>query len=257
MYIYIIGGRMAVQLKDIGLALNLVIPKEDSWCREMYGIQGTPDLAKKINKVLFCVTPTFDVERYAKDNNYDAIISHHPIPLVGDYGIPHFIYHTALDCCKGGLNDMWRDALGLQNSVHFDKNLGWVGKVDPISPEDLIKKVESFTGTKIQGHNAFACDVVTSIAICTGLGGLVTDSLSSFKPDCYIVGEDVRPPEDTIEMGINGIIEVGHTVSENIGVKLIRKALEPLGVQVDLANADIDYFGNEVYNKRSAVWGGS
>lgn len=229
--------------KDLVKLLTEKVPQKDTWrSAEPYGL-ASESLPEEVNKVLYCVTPTKDVIEEFRAGGYDLLISHHPFKT----NVPHMIFHTALDCCEGGLNDMWRDALGVKNSKHFDENLGWYGEIDPISYEDLCIKVEKFMGYPIIGQKHNKVETIKSVVICTGLGGLVTRTAQKTNADCYVLGEAVQ---DARFMGFPAVIETGHTHSEWIGVRLFKKLLEPHGVQVDCASIAADKFNREVYQKR-------
>jgi hypothetical protein len=157
------------------------------------------------------------------------------------------VFHTALDCCKGGLNDQWRDALGMTNTRHFDKNLGWYGHITPTTLDQLVSNIESWLGHKVQGQ-VFGTgdDVIKSVAVCSGLGGLVNKQALKTKVDCYIVGEAVAPAEQS---GFKFYIETGHTISERMGYNVIREALTPHGIQVDMLPLEFEGWQREVYKK--------
>ena len=227
-----------MKLDKIIEILTTAIPYSESWVQENYGPQNIKSKKKEVKKILYCVTATQEVMRYFKSNNYDLLISHHPYVA---YGVPQLIFHTALDCCKGGLNDMWAKYLGVQNSTHFDKNLGDVGSIDEISFEDLIKKIETFIGHKIIGLKYSNGQPIKSVVICTGLGGMVISEAAATKADCYITGELYST--DVKEFNFKAVIEVGHTLSEFMGVHLFRKLLPDL--TIDSAPLEIDYFGVE------------
>jgi putative NIF3 family GTP cyclohydrolase 1 type 2 len=171
------------------------------------------------------------------------LVSHHPYVIPG---VRQVVLHTALDCCAGGLNDQWRDALGVKNAKHFDGNLGWYGNVDPIHPDDLYQKVANFIGTAPIGACFTDKEVIESVCICTGLGGMVHARAQRISnADCYIFGQDVADPNNS---PFPSIIEVGHTLSEYAtGLKVVREVLEPMGVKVDGADLKYDKFGTEVY----------
>jgi putative NIF3 family GTP cyclohydrolase 1 type 2 len=226
------------------------IPPTNTWSGtegEPYGAFHVPPQLE-IKRVLYCVTPTPKVVKYFKDQGYDLLISHHPYIT----GVPQLIFHTALDCVKGGLNDMWADHLGLVTNKRFNDNLGPYGEIEPISFEDLVYKIKDFAGG-LKGHvykSPSAPEVVSSIAICTGLGGMVTNLARSSKVDCYIIGENIASPEGS---GFNFLIEIGHTLSERIGGKLFEEILNPHGIQVDIAPLDIDVFGTEIFKGRKKL----
>ena len=205
---------------------------------EPYGEFNIGDLNKQVKKVLYCVTPTREVIAYVRSHNYDLLISHHPFRV----DVPQLIFHTALDCCEGGLNDQWRDHVGLLPPYdHFDGTLGWYGEIKPVSFSELCERVRklsrSIDGEMFAPSPEFQ---VKSVVICSGLGGYVTDLALATNADCYILGENTRPAALT---GFRCVIETGHTNSEWMGVLLFKKILH--GVQVDLAPREIDYFGRE------------
>jgi len=221
--------------------LTAAIPREAEWSTgEPYGPYNL-DPDRSIKKVLFCVTPCQKVQDYFDTHRYDLLISHHPYRT----DLPQLIFHTSLDCCEGGLNDVWRDALGVQDAQHFDANLGWYGPIEPIRFQDLVAKCEKFIDHKIIGQQYTKLDLIRSVVICSGLGGLVTDLALQTKADCYILGEMCGTAEAS---GFNSVIEIGHTLSERMGVELIRRLLP--GVQVDSAPLEIDRFGGEVHRSR-------
>jgi len=225
-------------VSDIIKVLNKSIPKKDSWVNESYGAGHHVHPAANVEKILFCVTATREVVEYFKDNKYDLLISHHPFPV----SVPQLMYHTALDCCKDGLNDMWKNFLDVKDAKHFDRNLGWFGKIEPIKYEDLVRKIENWINHELIGICFSKKEIIESVCICTGLGGMVLQQAEKTNADCYVLGELTYPirAEDTV---FKSILEIGHTLTENIGVKLIRSLLPD--VQVDLAPLEIDYFGNE------------
>lgn len=235
--------------KELVKILTDAIPEKDSWGgAEPYGPYNM-DLNRDYTNILYCVTPNYEVVEYFKENNFDLLISHHP--MVAGKNVPQMIFHTALDCCKGGLNDMWKEALDIKNAQHFDANLGWYGEIDPISFSDLVWNIASFCGA-VEGQTY--CKInrpIESVVVCSGLGGLVNDLALKSKADCYILGEALAP---AAESGFNALIETGHTNSEWIGVKLFDSLLCPYGCNVQCAPCDIDYYGTEIYSPTKKLY---
>ncbi len=232
-------------------ALSFRVPYSDTWSRgEAYG----PYFVRRgvdIKKVLYCVTPTMGVTEQFFNGGYDLLVSHHPYVATRrsnmERVVPQVILHTALDCCAGGLNDQWRDALGVKDAVHFDRNLGWYGKIDPIEPDDLYLKVKAFVGADPIGACYSDKSVIESVVICTGLGGMVESSALKSGADCYILGQATSNPQNS---GFPAMIEVGHTLTEYAtGLKVVRDTLTPYGIQVDGADMKVDFFGSEVYER--------
>lgn len=238
---------MALTRKQLVDLLKQKVPVKDTWTnlnKEAYGPYNL-HLCKRpnIERALYCVTPTEGVIKQFKDGDYDILLTHHPYVR----GVPQFIAHTALDCTEGGLNDYWRDALGVKNAQHFDGNLGWHGEIDPIPFEELVKKCENVAGTPLVGEHHGHGKMIKSVVICTGLGGMVEGSAHKSGADCYILGEATRHHSDS---PFGARIELGHTVSESgSGLAFFRRHLEPHGITVDQASLEHDKFSGEVYNK--------
>lgn len=233
---------------DVIQRLTKAVPQSVEWSEgEPYGPYNV-DPNADIQKILFCVTPTREVIEYFHSNGYDLLVSHHPYRT----NVPQVILHTALDCCEGGLNDKWRDALGVMNTKHFDGTLGWYGEIEPTSFNSLVKRCEAFIGHPVIGQIYSEIETIKSVVICSGLGGMVTELALKTEADCYIFGEAVAPAKS---MGFKAVIEIGHTLSERMGSELIQDILPEL--QVDQAPLEIDRFGREVYRARSITAGAS
>jgi putative NIF3 family GTP cyclohydrolase 1 type 2 len=131
-----------MKMADLIRVAKSACPEEIAWTRgEAYGEYNIEDYNKDVKKVLYCVTATPHVVDYFQKNGYDLLISHHPFRT----SVPQLIFHTALDCCEGGLNDQWRDHLQLKAPYkHFDGTLGWHGEIDPMPFQDLVQKVAQF-----------------------------------------------------------------------------------------------------------------
>ncbi len=222
--------------------LSSAFPRENTWARalgETYGPGGI-DPAGVVHKVLYAVTVTRDVEDLFVEGGYDFLVLHHPFRPTRP--IPHFVAHTALDCSPSGLNDIWRDALGMKETRPITDNLGHVGRIEAISFDELCGRVRAVSG-HIEGQLRGPGRLVETVAVCTGLGGLIAREAAASGADVFITGELIQPA-GSIRMP--GIIEMGHTRSERIGVEAVRRVLGP-SVLVDGAPLGVDRFQDEVY----------
>jgi putative NIF3 family GTP cyclohydrolase 1 type 2 len=226
------------------------VPEKWSYEKEPYGaFDVNPDA--NIRRVLYCVTPTPEVQRKFVDEKYDLLVSHHPYVV----GVPMVILHTALDCCPGGLNDQWADYLGIDlgSRTRIDKQLGWAGTVQEIDVFELTRKVKAFAGDVI--GDVYSRDNIKSIVVCTGLGGMVTDLALATGADCYVTGQLLSPGRLT---GFKSVIEIGHTLSERCGLKVIQDVLKRTGaghgLTVHGAGLDIDVFGQEIFKLGGTEW---
>ena len=228
-----------MKMTDLIQACKDSCPDSVSWMvRELYGDFNIGDYMRDVKKVLYCVTPTKEVVDYFREHKYDLLISHHPFVV----DVPQLIFHTALDCCDGGLNDQWRDHLGiLPPYQHFDGTLGWYGRIKPTPFLELCRLVKGLSRSLDGECWSESPDfIVNSVVVCSGLGGMVNDLALATKADCYILGEQTMSARHT---GFKSVIETGHTNSEWMGVLLFQRLLT--GVQVDLAPKEVDYYGRE------------
>jgi len=236
---------VSLPIRELAARTTRAVPLEVSWTvDEPYGPYGIRDWQVAVHRVLYCVTPNEDVIGYFTRNGYDLLISHHPF-VVGK--VPQLVLHTALDCCEGGLNDMWRDALGLQRAEHIDGTLGWYGSVGAITPQELSRRVEDFCDL-IEGEFWFdprrVAAGINSVAVCSGLGGVIVDRTLSTGADAYVTGELIQAPWKT---GFACVIETGHTRSEIHGVRLLRQILPE--VIVDVAPEGVDAYRGETWRR--------
>lgn len=240
-----------MKMRDVVQMLTEAVPESDCWARagaEPYGAFNV-QYASKVQSVLYCVTPSDEIVRYFHEQRYDLLVSHHPFVM----DVPQVVLHTALDCCKGGLNDQFREALGIENPRHFDHKLGWYGKIQPIGFDALCTKLEGFLDRQIIGQKYNTLKQIESVVVCTGLGGMVNELALKSGADCYILGEAVGPAEHS---EFPAMIETGHTNSEWIGVRLFQKLFEPHGIRIDPAPPFLDRFHGEVYKPRRCLFNG-
>lgn len=237
-------------LKELTQILLKNVPYRDTWAKgEAYGPYNTrKNKSGTVKRALYCVTPTDAVVDHFNREKYDILLTHHPFVK----GVPQWIAHTALDCTNGGLNDQWRDAIGMKNAKHFDGNLGWVGEIEPTSLKDLISRCEDFVGTKLIGEHHGHEHPIKTVAICSGLGGAVEHLAEKTGADCYLIGEASKHHSMS---NFKARIECGHTISEHsTGLNFFRKVLGPHGVQVDGSSLDHDKYSGEVYNRPIYDW---
>lgn len=234
-----------MKLSEVKTVLHTAIPKTETWNRaegETYGLHNAKgDI--EVTRALYCVTNSHQIINYAKKRGYDIIIEHHPFKIKSS--VPTFVYHTALDCCDGGLNNIWADHMGIEN-VHFDDNLGAVGELENEETfESILSRVEELVGDKVIGQLKNSGNPIKKIVICAGLGGIVITEAEDTMSDLYITGELTG---DAKYSKMSNVIEIGHTLSERCGINLFKDLLPD--VEIDLAPLSMDKFSNEIYKSR-------
>ena len=127
---------MAVQVSTIIKEMNIWAPL--SWAEDWdnVGLQvGRSD--KNVKKALLALTPGADVIAKAIEDNYDCIITHHPLIFkalkqitdqsvdgrkvlaLAQHDVALMSFHTNLDIAFGGVNDVLAEAIGLENISPF------------------------------------------------------------------------------------------------------------------------------------------
>ena len=150
---------MQLTVSDIIYLMEEIAPLRLSEKWDNSGLQvGQKD--RPVRKILIALDPLFEVVDYACKNDFDLLITHHPLiftPLksidpsnptgaIINKAIIHqlciFAAHTNLDSVKGGLNDILADKIGLYNltvlgSTIDQENCKLVIYV-PIEYEDVV-----------------------------------------------------------------------------------------------------------------------
>ena len=197
------------------------------------GIMCADSLEKEVHSVLISLDVTSDVISYAIDNNFDTIISHHPlvfhsqkslnptsytqaklIELIKN-GINVMSFHTRLDSAEGGVNDTLCDILELQNvQIDPEESIGRIGDFDeemelPAFAE-LVKDLLCAPFVLFSGARA-----VKRVYVVGGDGKDLIDRAISLGADTLLTGRaSYNTAIDAEDMGLN-IVEAGHFYTEN------------------------------------------
>lgn len=181
------------------------------------------DYSQKVEKLLFVLTVTPQIVKYAAENEYDMIISHHPLffkPLKSirkDSTIGQIIYtavkndiiiysaHTNLDIAQGGVNDALAKMLDLKDvkvlSETKKEQLKKVVVFVPVNYEDQVRTAMTNAGAGFIGN--YSC--------CT----YNTKGYGTFKPEegaNPFIGEKDKL-EKTKEVRIETIVPEGRVKS--------------------------------------------
>lgn len=127
---------MSVSFKTIITAMAQWAPLAYAEEWDNVGLQ-VGDENQAINRVLLALTPSEDVIQKACSDNYDAVLTHHPLLFKGIKNVTTksaegrkiislikneislVSFHTNLDIAAGGVNDCLAKTLGLENIQHF------------------------------------------------------------------------------------------------------------------------------------------
>ncbi len=229
---------------ELNRYMNEKIPRELSCAWDNDGLMCCPDGNREVKKVLFCMDVTPEAIDFAIDNEYDLIVSHHPLifkgvkSVSGDFGIPSRIiklikndvsvmsFHTRFDAVDGGVNDTLAEIFELSNieKVVCDGiEMMRVGDLKcEMSIEDFVNLVKEKLGCE---HLNFACNSgrVYRLAVLGGGGGSYIKDAYFAGADTYLSGEiGYHNLTDCKDNHVN-LVEAGHYYTENPALKNLAK----------------------------------
>jgi dinuclear metal center YbgI/SA1388 family protein len=224
--------------------LNERIPASLSCDWDNDGIMCLPEPDREVKKVLLPLDITEAVVDQAVAENFDVIISHHPLLFHGvkhmtvddpvarraiklcRAGIAAFSFHTRLDALQGGVNDVLAKRLSLTDAVPFgDDGIGRIGTLaEPMSAEALaIMVADRLNATAVTLSDAGK--PVRRVAVLGGGGGdFMADALAA-GADAYVTGDSahhhlVDAPEKGISLIVAGHYHTEYLVLEQLAIML-------------------------------------
>jgi dinuclear metal center YbgI/SA1388 family protein len=207
--------------------LNEAIPERLSLDWDNDGLMCCPDPGRRADRVLCALDVSADAVDYAAENNFDVIVSHHPLIFkpVGAIvsqklikiircGIAVMSFHTRLDIMEGGLNDRFAAMLKIRNTEYIGGGAGRIG---------ILERTVGFDDFCINLKNTLQCgrlnavkasDNVYKTAIVCGSGGDLIEEALRLGADTFISGEcGYHRMLDAYEAGMN-VFEAGHFFTE-------------------------------------------
>lgn len=224
--------------------LNEMIPPSLSCDWDNDGIMCLPDPDREVRRVLLPLDITEHMVDLAIAEDYDLIISHHPLLFHGlkhvepddpvarrviklcRHGVAAFSFHTRLDALEGGVNDVLSRRLKLQHAVPFgDDGIGRIGTL--ATPMDA----QSFAAMVADRLNAPTVTLSDSgrpvhrVAVLGGGGGDEVLSALSAGADTYVTGEAahhwlVDAPERGLSLIVAGHYHTEYLVMEQLAIIL-------------------------------------
>ena len=227
------------------------IPEElrEPWDND--GLMCASDDSKEVKRALVTLDVTEDVVDYAVANNFDLIVSHHPLifrPLKSvtedshvarkvitliKHDVAVISLHTRADKVSGGVNDILCEILGIKDAVPFGEGfIGRIGTLDEeLTMEDfsyLLKGLLYADGVRI----ADACIPVKRVAVVGGDGkDFVKDAIAS-GADTFVSGRlSYNLMAEAEEMGIN-LVETGHFFTEQPVTSFFQQLLMRMDIEL-------------------------
>lgn len=229
---------------ELNKYMNQKIPRELSCSWDNDGLMCCPNGNREVKKILFCMDVTPEAIDFAIKNEYDLIISHHPLifkgvkSVSGDFGIPARIiklikndisvmsFHTRFDAVEGGVNDALAEIFELSNVEKIEcdgiemMRVGYLPK--EISLEEFVKLVKEKLGCEHLNYASNSSNV-HRLALLGGGGGSYIHDAHQAGADTYLSGEiGYHNLTDCKDNQIN-IVEAGHYFTENPALKNLAK----------------------------------
>ena len=204
------------------------------------GIMCMPDPNREVKRVLISLDVTEKVVDYAISNDFDTIISHHPLIFksqssmsVHNYiqrklikliknNINVMSFHTRLDAADGGVNDVLCKFLQLDSDICNDESdpIGrivsvWnlINEKEEISLDVFAERVKQYLSSPIVIYNGNK--PVKKIYVCGGDGKDMIENAIACGADTLLTGRaSYNTMVDAEDMGLN-IVEAGHFYTEN------------------------------------------
>lgn len=240
-------------INELYSMLEEAIPAELSCDWDNDGRMVIPDGKKTVKKVLICLDVTESAVDYAVKNDFDCIISHHPIIFHGVKNIDAdnylsrkvcklikndiavFSFHTRLDKVSGGVNDALADLFKLKNVTDFS-DVGRMGEVDTDIDLSVTERFATITKECLDLDRPLIIvdsgRFVKKIAIVGGSGKDYIEEAYKCGCDTLITGEvPYNYQQEAKEMGIN-LVLAGHYFTENIVCPRIEMLIKNFGLDI-------------------------
>lgn len=231
-----------MNVKELHDKLTELYPRNLSAAWDNDGIMVSGDIGAEIRNVLIALDPSYKTIKYAADNGYDTVVTHHPLlfrpvksvnemTLSGKRiveamraGISVLSFHTRLDAACGGVNDALCRKLGFIPTEKFGNDeaaeIGRIITVEAgIKASELARLVRDKLGCRSVRMNRCGMEssseqTIRRIAVCGGDGKDLIYPAISAGCGAFITGDaGYNMALDAAEEGLV-TIEAGHYHTE-------------------------------------------
>ena len=221
-----------MKLKEIIAVLDARAPFQTALSFDNSGLLcGDPE--REIRRVLLSLDLTYDVIEQAASFRADLVLTHHPalftpkktfspqdrVYRLIERGIAAIAVHTNLDAARDGVNDVLARLVGLTDIEPWSG-----GDPDFVSRKGRLPEPQTVTGFSSSVRSALHAGgvryadggrPVRNVALCSGSGGDMWESLVGTDIDTLLTGEaKYHHFLEAAQAGIN-LIEAGHYPTEN------------------------------------------
>ena len=236
--------------------LEEIAPRELSAPWDNDGVMCHDPSRENVEKVLVALDPTAGAIEYARNGDFDVLVTHHPLIFKGlksitgvdtvsfrailalSGGVSVISLHTRLDAAKNGVNDALARAVGFEVSGVFGDNeaptLGRLAELEGESLDvyNLAERVKTALGcesVRVTGKGS-----VHKIAFVGGDGKDFISPAMAAGADVLITGDTgYNASEAAAEQGFC-VIEAGHFHSEFPVCSVVAEYIESLGIKTEV-----------------------
>ncbi len=207
------------------------------------GLMLSPDLDRRVSRILCALDLSEAVADYAAEHGYQLVVTHHPLifrPITHFHeenavsrkaltllfgGVSVFSFHTRLDRVDGGVNDALAKSLGLYDVMPFGENgMGRIGFLpsEMSLPEfaEYVKFALHSDCISVSGNRK-----VSRVAVLGGDGKDFVSAAKNAGADTYLSGHiGYNVMLEATENRMN-LCEAGHFFTENPVLASLREML--------------------------------
>ncbi len=215
------------------------------------------DPQREIRKVMLSLDITYSVIDSAKKQGVDLILTHHPalfsaqktfspadrVYRLMESGIAAVAAHTNLDMAPGGVNDVLATTVGLTDIQPFTgEDPSFVCRQGtlpaPVALEEYAARVKALLSANSLRY-ADGGRPVHRVALCSGSGGDLWESLVGTEIDTLLTGEaKYHHFLEAEQRGIN-LIEAGHYATEVLILPVLEQWLTAADSSLEVVYASM------------------
>lgn len=247
---------MDMTVLELYNALEGSIPRELSCDWDNDGIMCLPEPYRQVKKVLLSLDVTADAVKYAADNGFDLIITHHPmifrpvksitderfVSLIKSV-VGVFSFHTRLDKVDGGVNTVLAEILGLTDTERFGEDgLGVIGSVTPMTDREFILLAKEKLGSP-KAEAVLDGKTVRRVAVVGGDGEHYINDAMAVGADLYISGRLSYNDMTDASFGGMSMAALGHYHTENPVLDKLEKMTKDIDGSIKTEKFDCNVIG--------------
>ncbi len=245
-----------MNVKTLYEELSKRYPKTLSAAWDNDGIMSSPDIYAEVKRVLVALDASHATIKYAVDNGFDTVVTHHPMIFKGAknvtpstltgrriidslvHGVSVLSFHTRLDAADGGVNDELCRTLGFAACESFGDDemstLGRIAEIPAMTAGELVELVKNKLGCDAVRVSGDLSKTVTRVAVCGGDGKDFIYPALANGCQAYVTGDaGYNMAEDAAEDGLV-TIEAGHYHSEAPVCRVLAEAVRELsGIEAE------------------------